>query len=211
MRAKSASQRLFIYVDFLVQGMNRVRNEKEDLTMTSQNKTVRLAKMAMLVAISVVLVYLVRFPIFPAVAFMEYDPADIPIFIGTFAFGPLAGLLIATVTAVLQGVTVSAASGPYGIIMHILASGSFVVTAGLLYRGKKDRKRAGIALIAGVLTMTAMMVAANLIVTPIFMGVSVDVVKDLMGFIVGFNLIKAGVNAVITFLLYKRISGFLHR
>ena len=65
--------------------------------------TARLAKMGMLVAISVVLVYLIHFPIFPAVAFLEYDPADIPILIGTFAFGPLAGVLLTVVTAVLLG------------------------------------------------------------------------------------------------------------
>ena len=41
----------------------------------TQSKTARLAKMAMLVAISIVLVAIVRFPIFPAVAFLEYDPA----------------------------------------------------------------------------------------------------------------------------------------
>ena len=82
------------------------------MTQTNPNKpanpTVRLAKMGMLVAISVVLVYLIHFPIFPAVAFLEYDPADIPILIGTFAFGPLAGVLLTVVTSIIQGVTVSA-------------------------------------------------------------------------------------------------------
>lgn len=179
--------------------------------MTSQNKTLKLAKMGMLVAISVVLVYLVHFPIFPAAAFLEYDPADIPIFIGTFAFGPMAGLLLVIVTAVIQGTTVSAVSGIYGIIMHILATGSFVLVAGNLYKGKKNKKEAVIALVAGVITMTVVMVIANLIITPYFMGCPVSVVKDLMVFIVGFNLIKAGVNSVITFFLYKRISGFLHK
>ncbi len=75
------------------------------------HNTVRLAKMGMLVAVSIVLVYFVHFPIFPAVAFLEYDPADIPILMGTFAFGPVAGILLTVVTAVIQGVTVSAASG----------------------------------------------------------------------------------------------------
>ncbi|MFQ9412551.1 MAG: hypothetical protein ACLR1T_18100 [Evtepia gabavorous] len=37
------------------------------------------------------LVYVIHFPIFPAASFLEYDPADIPILIGTFAYGPLAG------------------------------------------------------------------------------------------------------------------------
>ena len=57
--------------------------------MNRKLKNVRLAKMAMLVALAVVLVMLIHFPIFPAVAFLEYDPADIPILIGAFAFGPL--------------------------------------------------------------------------------------------------------------------------
>lgn len=179
--------------------------------MNTQNKTIKIAKISMLVAISVVLVYVVHFPIFPAAPFLEYDPADIPIFIGTFAFGPLAGLMLTVVTAVIQGVTVSAASGPYGIIMHILATGSFVLVAGLLYRGHKSRSKAVIALAAGVVTWTVVMVVANLIVTPLFMGVPVSVVKDLMPYIVGFNLIKAGANSIITFILYKRISGFLHK
>ncbi|QAT43672.1 ECF transporter S component [Aminipila luticellarii] len=179
--------------------------------MTSQNKTIKLAKMGMLVAISVVLVYLVHFPIFPAVPFLEYDPADIPILIGTFAFGPMAGLLLAAVTAVIQGITVSAASGLYGIIMHILATGAFALTAGLLYRGRKNKREAVLALVSGSIVMTIVMIIANLIITPYYTGWPVSTVKDLMGFIAGFNLIKAGVNSVMTFFLYKRISGFLHR
>lgn len=179
--------------------------------MSSQNKTVRLAKMGMLVAISIVLVFLIRFPIFPAAPFLEYDPADIPIIIGTFAFGPLAGIMIATITAILQGVTVSAVSGLYGIIMHILATGAFALVAGLLYRGNKTKKEAIISLIAGTVTMTIVMVLANILVTPAFTGWPVSAVMEIMPVIIAFNLTKAGINSVVIFLLYKRISGFLHR
>ena len=59
--------------------------------------------------------------------------------------------------------------------------------------------------------MAFIMIWANLIITPLFMGVPRDVVWDLMPFIVGFNAIKAGINGFVTFILYKRISGFLHR
>ena len=76
--------------------------------MEQQKNLNKLAKMAMLVAISIILVAIVHFPIFPAVAFLEYDPADVPIMIGTFAFGPLAGLLITVVVCLVQGLTVSA-------------------------------------------------------------------------------------------------------
>lgn len=179
--------------------------------MTSREKTVRLAKMGMLVAISIVLVYFIHFPIFPAVAFLEYDPADISILIGTFAFGPLAGILLTVVTSVIQGVTVSAASGLYGIIMHVISTSVLVLVSGLIYKYNKTRKGAVIALLCGVAAMTLVMIGANMIITPLFMGVPRNIVWELMPFIAGFNAIKAGINSVVTFLLYKRISGFLHR
>ena len=167
--------------------------------------------MGMLVAIAIVLVYFIHFPIFPAVAFLEYDPADIPILMGTFAFGPVAGILLTVVTAVIQGVTVSAASGLYGIIMHIISTSTLVIVAGVIYQKHKTRKTALIGLVCGVLAMTIVMIGANMIITPLFMGVPRNVVWQLMPFIAGFNAIKAGINGIVTFLLYKRISGFLNR
>lgn len=190
-------------------GQNAADNGAGTVTLT-QKKTVKLAKMAMLVAISLLLVN-IHFPIFPPIAFMEYDPADIPILIGTFAFGPAAGILITVVTALLQGFTVSAASGLYGILMHIISTGTYVLVAGFIYKFHKGKKSAVIALIAGTLAMTAIMVPANLTITPYFMGVPVDAVTALLPFIIAFNLIKAGVNGLITFLVYKRVSKFLHR
>ena len=179
--------------------------------MEKKNNTVRLAKMGMLVAIAVVLVYFIHFPLIPAVPFLEYDPADISIIIGTFAFGPLAGILLTVVTALVQGLTVSAASGAYGIIMHIIATGMYVIVAGIIYKKVKTKKGAVIALVAGTLTMMIVMIPANLFITPIFMGAPRAAVAELMPFIVLFNFIKAGINSIITFFVYKRISGFLHR
>ena len=190
---------------------NIENNTLSEHKMTSREKTVRLAKMGMLVAISIVLVYFIHFPIFPAVAFLEYDPADISILIGTFAFGPLAGILLTVVTSVIQGVTVSAASGLYGIIMHVISTSVLVLVSGLIYKYNKTRKGAVIALLCGVAAMTLVMIGANMIITPLFMGVTRNIVWSLMPFIAGFNAIKAGINSVVTFLLYKRISGFLHR
>lgn len=190
---------------------NIENNTLSEHKMTSREKTVRLAKMGMLVAISIVLVYFIHFPIFPAVAFLEYDPADISILIGTFAFGPLAGILLTVVTSVIQGVTVSAASGLYGIIMHVISTSVLVLVSGLVYKYNKTRKGAVIALLCGVAAMTLVMIGANMIITPLFMGVPRNIVWSLMPFIAGFNAIKAGINSVVTFLLYKRISGFLHR
>lgn len=176
-----------------------------------RKNTVKLAKMAMLVAIAIVLVMLIHIPIFPAVYFLEYDPADIPILIGTFAFGPVAGVGLTVVASVIQGVTVSAASGAYGIIMHILATAALTVTAGLIYSKNKTKKRAIIGLALGSLAMIIVMFFANMVITPLFTGMPLDAVMGLMPFILLFNLVKAGINSIVTFLLYKRISPFLHK
>lgn len=188
---------------------------KEEFEMNNENtrsvKTFRLAKMAMLVAISIVLVLLIHFPLFPAAPYLEYDPADIPIFIGTFAFGPGAGVLLTVLVSVIQGTTVSASGQIWGIIMHIAATGSFAVVAGNIYQRQKTKKGAIIALAVGVLVMVAAMCLANLIITPIYTGMPRAAVAAMIPTIIfPFNLIKAGINAVVTFLLYKRISHFLH-
>ena len=173
-------------------------------------KTRKLTTMAMLIAISVTLVWLIHFPIFPAAPYLEYDPADIPILIGTFAFGPAAGLIITLIAAVIQGLTVSAASGVYGILMHIIATGTFVIVAGIIYSYKKTRVYAAVALLCGVLSMTVVMAVSNMIITPLFLGVPFEAVKGLiLPIIIPFNLVKAGINGLVTFLLYKIISKFI--
>ncbi len=174
-------------------------------------KTKQIAVLGMLAAISIVGVCLIHFPIFPAVSFLEYDPADIPILIATFAFGPVSGLLLTAVVSVVQGVTVSAHSGIVGIIMHILATGVFVATSGFIYKGNKTRKRAYLALAFGVLAMTATMTLWNIIVTPIYMGVPRGAVMDLLGFIVAFNFIKAFFNALITAVIYKGVHKVISK
>lgn len=177
-----------------------------------QNKTAKLSKMAMLAAISIVLVLLVHFPLIPAAAFLEYDPADIPIFIGTFAFGPVAGVILTVVVSVIQGLTVSAGGQIWGIIMHIIATGSFAIVAGNIYGKHKTKKSAVLALAAGVIVMTIVMCGCNLVITPIYTGMPREAVMAMIPTaVLPFNLLKGGINAVITFILYKRISRFLHK
>ncbi len=180
------------------------------------NATRRLTTMAVMAALSIVLVALIHFPIFPVVSFLEYDPADIPILICGFAFGPAGGLIVTAVAALVQGFTVSAHSGVYGILMHILSTGSYVLVSRLLYRKHKTKKGAAVAIVCGVLASALVMFGANLVVTPYFMlgainSDTVGMVLGLMPYIMAFNVIKAGVNGLVTFFLYKRTSNLLHR
>jgi len=187
---------------------------KGDFMKNSKYTLKVVARLGLLCAVSIVLVYFIHFPIFPAVNFLEYDPADISILIGTFAFGPVAGLLLTVVVSVIQGLTVSSASGAYGIIMHIIATGTLSLVSGFIYKKTKTKKGAIIALAVGAFAMVFVMFFANLIVTPMFMarfGVTRDVVLTLMPFILGFNLIKAGINSIVTFFLYKRIAFLIRK
>ena len=59
--------------------------------------------------------------------------------------------------------------------------------------------------------MAAVMVLANMWITPMFMGVTLEAVMGLMPFIILFNVVKAGINSIVTFIVYKRISPFLHK
>ncbi|MDO4563787.1 MAG: ECF transporter S component [Clostridia bacterium] len=178
----------------------------------TREKTLLLTKMGIMTAVSVVLVALVHFPLIPAAAFLEYDPADIPIFITTFALGPLAGLCVTVIAALVQGLTVSSSSGVSGILMHIISTGSFVLVAGNIYKTSRTMRTAVLSLSVGVLAATAIMLPANLIITPLFMGVGIDaVVQMLVPIILPFNLLKFTLNAALTLVLYKRISGFLKK
>ena len=54
------------------------------------------------------------------------------------------------------------------------------------------------------------MMVANHFITPLFMGVPTEMVDAmLLPVILPFNLIKAGVNSAITFVVYKTVSRHL--
>ena len=94
-------------------------------------KTVRIA---LLCAISVIMVCLVRFPLIPGVTFLEYDPADICLLLAALSYGTVYGLLATAAVSVIQGLTVSAASGIIGIVMHIIATGTFAAVTSLTFK-----------------------------------------------------------------------------
>lgn len=170
----------------------------------------KLCTMAILAALSLVLVLLIHFPIIPAAPWLEYDPADIPILIGGFAYGPIVGLLITIVAALIQALTVSAQSGWVGFVMHVISTGALVLTSSIIYKYNKTRKGALVALIAGCIAMTAVMIPANLFFTVRYWGQPLEVVKaSIVPIIIPFNLIKSAGNSLIVFLIYKSLRNFI--
>lgn len=170
-------------------------------------KTKKLVRVSMLCAISVILAYIVHFPLIPSAPFLEYDPADISIILIGLSYGTGWGILATFITSLIQGLTVSSASGWIGIIMHIVSTGMFVLAVSEVY---KRTSQLITALAIGTITMALVMIPVNLIFTGIFMGTGVQtVIKMLIPAIIPFNLLKAGINAVIAGLIFERIKSYV--
>ena len=169
-------------------------------------KTKKLVRVALLCAISVVLVYFIHFPLVPSAPFLEYDPADISIILTGLSYGTGWGLIATVIVSVIQGITVSSSSGWIGIVMHLISTGTFVVTVSLIHT-KTHRLIMSLAL--GTLSMALIMIPLNLVFTGIFMGTGVQaVVQMLIPAIIPFNLLKAGINAAVAGFLFKRIQKY---
>lgn len=192
---------------------------KEIDFMKKQEKVLRLCIMAMLTALSVVLIATIHFPIFPKPAdFLEYDPADIPVLIGAMMLGPIHGIFILFVASAIQAMTVSSVNGIIGFLMHFIASSALVLVPSLIYRKKKTIKSLIIGLVLGTLAMTVVMIPLNFIFIPplVKMTTGFDVTTEavagmLVPFIIPFNLLKAGINSAITFAVFTPISHVLKK
>lgn len=166
----------------------------------------KMCTMAVLAALSIVLLLILHFPIIPAAPWLEYDPADIPILIGGFVYGPIAGIIITVIASMIQALTISASSGWVGFVMHVIATGTLVAVSSTYYKFHKTHKGAFVALVLGCLAMTAVMIPTNLIISVNFWGLSLEAVKaSIIPILIPFNIIKSGANAIIVFLIYKTI------
>jgi len=183
----------------------------ENLNNENKYSAKLIAKMGMMAAIACVL-GLIRFPILPMVPFLTYDFADIPIIISAFAFGPVAGILITFIVSFIQAFLLGG-DQLYGFVMHIIASATFVLISSIIYQRYTTRKTAIVGMIIATFVMVIVMGIAYYFVTPYYYGGEGmrEMVVQLMPFILLFNLIKGVANSLITFIVYKRISPFLHK
>ena len=171
-------------------------------------KSKKLTATAMFCAIAFVTVALGRIPV---VLFLSYDPKDIVIALGGLIWGPLTACLISVVVSLIEMVTISD-TGVIGFIMNILSTCSFACTASYIYKKKRSLKGAIVGLVLGSIAMICIMLLWNYLITPLYMNATRDeVVNLLLPVFLPFNLIKAGLNAGFTFLLYRPIISALRK
>ncbi len=178
----------------------------------NSKKVIRTAIMAMLTALSIVSLYVIRMPLIPAAPFLEYDVADIPVLIGSMLLGPVSGIVTLLAVCLIQALTVSASSGWIGFVMHFIASSVLVLIASLIYKRKQTAASLIVGLVIGSIAMTAVMIPLNLVFTGIFLGAGTQtVIGMLIPAIIPFNLLKAGINSAVTFAVFTPIKSILKK
>lgn len=190
-------------------------------------ETRTIAGIGILTAFSVGLMFLqTALPIFPG--FLKLDVSELPILLGTFAFGPVAGVLIAFLKNVIHFMT-NSTTGGVGEIANFIIGVSLLVPAGLIYSLKKNKTHALLGLAVGTLSMAAVGAVVNYwFLIPFYstvMGFPLDAIIGMgtvavpaidslwtlvLYGIVPFNLFKGTIVSVLTLLVYKRVSPLLH-
>ena len=167
--------------------------------------------LALLAAVSYVVMYLSKLIPIHILGFLSFDLKDVIICIAGFLFGPLAAAGVSVVVSLIEMVTVGS-TGLWGLLMNVLSTCAFVCTAAYFYQRNKTIKSAVIGLVVGVLLMTAVMLLWNWLITPIYMGQPREFVATLLiPYFLPFNLIKGGINATLTILLYKPVVTALRK
>lgn len=108
---------------------------------TAERSNLRnLVQIGMLGAVSVVLM-MFEIPLFFAPSFYKIDLSEIPVLIGTFAMGPVAGMFIELIKVVLHMLFKGSSTAGVGDFANFLIGCAMIVPAGLIYQKKKSKKK----------------------------------------------------------------------
>ena len=167
---------------------------------SNRDRVVRMTLLALLAAMAYLCVLF--FPKIPVVLFLKYEPKDVILALTGILLGPIEGVAVSVLVSLLEMVSVSD-TGPWGLLMNVLASTAFLLPAAILYRLRRTRAAALSGLLMGVAISTGMMLLWNYLITPIYMGMPREsVVPLLWSAFLPFNLLKDSLNAALTMLLF---------
>ena len=183
--------------------------------------------MGMFGALSAVLM-LFDFPIpFIAPSFYTLDLSEIPVLIGTFSLGPVAGAVIELVKILVQLVLKPTSTAFVGEFATVCIDCSLILPAGMIYQFKKTKKGAIVGMVAGTMIMAVVGAVLNALVmlpfysnfmpldTIIAAGAAINpAICNVWTFVflavAPFNLVKGFIVSLITALIYKRVSMIIH-
>ena len=196
---------------------------KENKLMSTKNVVL----MGMFGALAgVLMIFEIPLP-FIAPSFYGLDLSEVPILVGTFALGPVAGAVMEIVKILVKLVLKPTSTGFVGEFANLAVGCSLILPAGILYRFNKTKKGAVLGMAAGTVMMAVVGVVINaLIMIPFYSnlmpletiiqaGAAINpAISNVWTFAIicvgPFNIIKGVTVSLITALVYKRISVIIH-
>ncbi len=215
---------LFIVAYILEKLAQKKQGVKEPVLTTR-----KVAMIGMFSAIAAVLM-LFEFPVFWAPGNYKLDFSELPILIGAFAFGPVAGVLMEFIKILLNLCMDGTGTAFIGELANFAVGCSFVLPASIVYRFGKTKKSAIWACVIGTVVITVFGTAFNaLYLLPAFekagmapidkmiqLGMALNPMVqegDIWSFVAAcvgpLNLLKGASVSVVTLLIYKRISPII--
>ncbi len=211
-----------------MQAENAANRSKTSLT-GAKGKTRSFIVAGMLSAIAFILMY-IDFPVPMLIpSFIKLDISDLPALLGSFALGPVYGVVISFVKNVLIIILKGSESAGAGQISNFILGAAFTFTAGMIYKHHKNIKGAVAGSLIGAFLMALISVPVNyFLVYPAyvkFYGMPMNVIigmyqaiypgaDSLLDCLVIFNLpftfFKGILDVAICFLIYKPLSPILH-
>ena len=186
-------------------------------------KVRRVTVTAMFAAIATILMFFeMPVPFMPP--FLKLDPSAVPILIGSFILGPMAGMVMVFIKAFVH--FFSTTTGGVGELADFIITSSFVVTAATIYRRHHTKTGAVLACVGGTVALAVVGVLANkFLLLPFFSTVMPmeaifkacskvnPLIKDTNTYLLygalPFNLIKGTAISLLTFPVYKRMSAHI--
>ena len=177
--------------------------------------------------LSTIAIILMQFevPLPFAPPFYKIDFSEIPVLIGCFVMGPLAGAIVELIKVILNVVISGTTTGGVGDIANFLIGCAMCVPAGMIYKKYHTRKSALAGMAVGTVFMTVIGCILNAyVLLPVYakafempidalvaMGTAVNhSITSLSTFVIfavaPFNLLKGVLVSFIVFLIYKKIS-----
>lgn len=192
-------------------------------------KTKKLSYIAMFAALSGVLMcFEVPLPFAPP--FYKLDISELPILMISLYLGPVAGVSGEMLKVLVKLLIKGTSTAFVGDFANFLVGVSMILPASVFYHFKKTRKRAvwGLVLGGAVMTVFGSLLNAFYLIPKFaeMFGIPVDVIVAMgtkvnsainslntlvLYAVVPFNLLKAVVVSLITYLLYKRVEMLLFK
>ena len=147
---------------------------------------------------------------FIKIGYLSLDAGDIIIVLASFIYGPGVGVSISLISSMV-GFFYSGTMW-WGALMDFASSAVFAFTASFIYSRFKTFDSAIIGIYSAVIAVTVIMMPLNILITPLYMPVSVEfVLREIPRLLLPFNFAKAVFNGGAALLLYKPLVRVLRK